>query len=130
MRKLQHQVRVRTREDSEFEACVSGPGFIDLDGYSVTVEEAQSAILDYLRDLRGKPVSMWPMLNTLCSHPVRSENRKERRFYLAQLVALVKAKKVIRYDRIYALKKGRPVFGEPKYFVGLDNKVRISEAWV
>jgi hypothetical protein len=106
------------------------PDRIDLEGYSVTVEEAQMAILEYLRDVRGEAVSMWKMLNVLCTHPSRSENRKERRFYLAQLTRLINEKKVIRYDRRFALRRGHPVYGQPKHYLGLNNKIRISEAWV
>jgi hypothetical protein len=106
------------------------PDRIELDGYCVTAEEAQSAILDYLRDMPGVATSMWQMVNVLCSHPNRSENRRERCFYLRQLTVLVRSRKVIRYDRRYALRRGRPVPGQPKHYVGLENKVRISEALV
>jgi len=100
---------------------------IDLDGYSVTAQEAQAAIVDYLTDLRGQAVPMWPMLNKLCSHPDRSENRRERKFYLRQLKHLVHEGKVKQYWRNRP--RGRRL-GQPKFWIGLRGKIRISEATI
>ena len=71
---------------------------------------------------------MWKVLNALTKQPTKSEKRKERRFYLAQLTALIRARQVIRYDRHWALKRGHPFPGQPRHYAGLKNCIRISEA--
>jgi len=85
----------------------------DLGHYTVTGLQAETAILDFLRDQPGVLVSQWAMLKILCSHYDRMQNRRERQFYLRQLWRLVRERKVIAYRR-------RPNRG----------KVRISEAYV
>lgn len=106
---------------------------VQLDGYEVTAAEAEAAILDYLRDFSGQPISMWRVINTLCSHPSRSENRRERKFYLHQLKRLVHERKVIQYWRSTNLKQHGPRSGDfhsPRVRVDLHGKIRISEAYV
>lgn len=86
---------------------------IDLGHYSITGEQVENAILDYLRDYPGQMLSQWAIINRLCSHFDRSANRSERGFYLHQLMRLVRERKVIAYRK-------RPNRG----------KIRISEAYV
>ena len=85
----------------------------DTGGYTVTAEEAESAILDYLRDFPGELLPEWAVLNRLCTRGNRSQNRIERQFFLVVLNRLVREHKVVRYRR--GLQRG---------------KIRISEAFV
>jgi DNA polymerase I-like protein with 3'-5' exonuclease and polymerase domains len=80
---------------------------------NITEAEAETAIMRYLQDFPGKLVSMWPMLNTLCTEPNWKTNRLERQFYLKVLLRLVREDKVIRYRKVM-----------------FRSKIRISEAYV
>ncbi len=84
-----------------------------LDHYEVTGQEAEDALLDFLRDAPGTLFNEWYVLNRVCIHPGREMARLERRFYLRQLKRLVRERKVIRYRR--GMQRG---------------KIRISEAFV
>lgn len=110
--------------------AISGDS-VSLTGYDVTAAEAEAAILDYLRDCRGEPISFWPMLNKLATHENRTEKRKERLFYLNQLTRLVREGKVIQYYRDTNMKRGRLTASQKlrRVHLGWRAKVRISEAY-
>lgn len=92
-------------------SCNTDCNLLQLSDASVTAEEAEEKILTYLRDYPGTPVNQWEMINRLCTHPGRTDNRRERQFYLKQLLRLHRERKVKRYRT-----------------VRLRRKVRISEA--
>lgn len=104
---------------------------IQLTGYAVTAQEAEAAILNYLRDYRGTPISMWAMLNTLCDHALRRDKRREKAFYLQQITRLIREQKVIRYRRNTNLPRGRPRIhsGLVRERLNWRGKIRISEAY-
>jgi hypothetical protein len=81
--------------------------------YDVTPQEAEDAILDFLRDAPGRLFNQWYVLNRICVHPGRDMLRLEKQFYLKQLSRLIQERKVVRYRR--GLQRG---------------KIRISEAFV
>ncbi len=88
-------------------------GSVQLFGRQITADEAEQAILAFLRVRKGEPIRQWTMLNALARHFDWEEMRKEKRFLLLQLDRLVKERKVIRY------RKGT-----------LRGKIRIHEGYV
>lgn len=84
-----------------------------LDDGEITAQEAEDALLTYLRDFPGQLLREWDVLNRVCVNPSRSQARLERQFYLKQMNRLVRERKIIRYRR--GIQRG---------------KIRISEAYV
>ena len=104
----------RRRDKRNSKEPLALPGdCLDLGHYSVTGLEAENAILGFLRDQPGVLFDEWKVINRLCSHYDRKQNRRERQFYLRQLMRLVRERKVIRY------RKGHS-----------RGQIRISQAYV
>ena len=77
------------------------PGYPDHlrhSGPSVTSTEAEQVVLDFLRTRPGCLVGLWELIHQVAKrYASAARQRREDRFYLEQVMRLIREKKIVRY---------------------------------